>query len=38
MQSAVAKAIELILSGNAELQPIYDLIQEYNAQYSAATE
>ena len=29
---------ESVLSGNPALQPIYDMIQAYNAQYAAATE
>ena len=37
-QQAVMPLHESVLSGNTELQPIYDLIQAYNAQYSAATE
>ena len=37
-QQAVMPLHESVLSGNAELQPIYDLIQAYNAQYAGATE
>ena len=37
-QQAVMPLHEQVLSGNAELQPIYDMIQAYNAQYAAATE
>ncbi|MBQ7099496.1 MAG: TRAP transporter substrate-binding protein [Oscillospiraceae bacterium] len=37
-QNAVMPLHQETLAANAELQPIYDMIQEYNAQYSAATE
>ena len=37
-QQAVMPLHESVLSGNAELQPIYDLIQAYNAEYAAAAE
>lgn len=37
-QEAVAPLHESVLSGNPDLQPIYDKIQEYNAQYPAAVE
>ena len=37
-QQAVMPLHEQVLSGNTALQPIYDMIQEYNAEFSAATE
>lgn len=35
-QEAVAPLHESVLSGNPDLQPIYDMIQEYNAKYSSS--
>ena len=37
-QEAVMPLHNEVLSGNAELQPIYDMIQAYNAEYAAAAE
>ena len=35
-QEAVMPLHDSVLSSNPELQPIYDKIQEYNAEYSSA--
>ena len=35
-QEAMAPLHDSVLSANPELQPIYDRIQEYNAEYTAA--
>ena len=37
-QEAVMPLHESVLAGNPDLQPIYDLIQAYNAEYAAAAE
>ena len=37
-QQAVMPLYNQVLEGNPDLQPIYDMIQAYNAQYAAATE